>query len=372
MKTFHIILSFSFLTLIACTKKTEGNHPALHINIKAEMDVSVFDLFEKIEIIPLETSKESLINDVNQVAYFDNRFFVFDHRAMRLLIFDTKGKHLGDVGKLGDGPGEYFNIGDFAIDKHRNIISILSNIGSINNYDLNGAFIDNYQTNNTPGVYHKFLPSSDNDFVLWNNLTQTLSLYSYKTNSLTKTLYQEESDIEFSGDVLYEFDNEIYFTRSMSNEVYKLNKAQDLELAYKWDLGIKNIDLTKLNLPKDIGDRSMRISKMFQDSEIPYILTSQDQNNNCYYVKVRFNMEDHLNVFHFKKQKKHLVFKTFKEDLFFFPLYWTDESVIGLVNVDNRFAVNKSILNEENAMKLDALTEMSNPSLVKYYFRTDL
>ncbi|MBN2259670.1 MAG: 6-bladed beta-propeller [Clostridiales bacterium] len=372
MKISPIILIFPFLMLIACTKKNESNSHSIHVNIKEEAKVSVFDLFEKVEIIPLETSKKSLINDIYQVVFFDNRFFVLDYRAMRLLTFDNRGKYLGDVGKMGDGPGEFFNIGDFVIDKQKNIVSILTNTGSVYNYDINGRFIDNYRINSTDVAFHSFYPDGNDNLVLWNSITQKLSLYSNKSNIFIKTLYEEESDYEFSASVLYEFNNILYFTRSMSNEVYKLNKNEDLELSYRWDFGINNIDLTKLNLPKDLADKNMKIVKMFQDSEIPYILTGQNQNSICYYVKVRFNMEDHVNVFHFKKQNKQLVFKTFKEGLHFIPLYWTDEFVIGLGNISNSIAVNKSILNEENSKKFDSLTEISNPCLVKYHFRTDL
>jgi hypothetical protein len=372
MKTYQIFFFILLFTLNSCKQRKENNSNSILVNVKLESKVSIFDLFERIEIIPLETTKNSLINYVNQVDFFEGRFYVFDRKAMRILIFDSNGKHLGDVGKTGNGPGEYFNIGNFVINKHKNVVEILTNTGTIHSYDFKGVFIDKHQIVFDNPIFHSFYPINKDEYLMWNSNSQTLYMYSTVNERLTKNLYEEKKDKEFSASVIYKFQEELYFTRSMSNEVYKLSQNGDLEESYKWDFGIKNIDLTKCNLPSEFGERDRRINKMFQDSEISYIITGQLQNSICYYAKLRFNMEDYVNVFYLKKETKQLVFNSFLEGLHFSPLYWTDDFVIGLANVNGNMAVSNLILDEENATMLSYLNEESNPCLVKYYFRSGL
>jgi hypothetical protein len=229
--------------------------------------------------------------------------------------------------------------------------------------------LEKHRLNGDNLIFHNFYPANSQEYLLWDSLTQKLFIYSTESNEIIKTLYEEGKHKDFYAPVFYAYNNELFFTRSMSNEVYKLNKNGTLDVSHRWDFGIKNIDLTKYNLPSDPSEKNRRINQMFEDSVIPYIVTNQFQNSIYHYAKIYFSWEESVNVFYSKKQGKQLVFNTFKEGLHFLPLYWTEDYVIGLGSANEKTAVNKSILNAENAKKFSSLNEESNPCLVKYYFR---
>ena len=56
-----VLYVFLIAILFACRREQEVDYPVLSVDIKNMNDPSVFDIFEKIEIIPLETTDNSLI-----------------------------------------------------------------------------------------------------------------------------------------------------------------------------------------------------------------------------------------------------------------------------------------------------------------------
>src|SRR5690606_790590 len=59
-------------------------------------------VFDEINFIPLETTKESIFGDIGQLEVTENLFIVFDHDTKCILIFDRKGKYKTkiDMGKV--------------------------------------------------------------------------------------------------------------------------------------------------------------------------------------------------------------------------------------------------------------------------------
>jgi len=79
-----------------------------------------------------------------------------------------------------------------------------------------------------------------------------------------------------------------------------------------------------------------------------------------------------LNVLHNKKLKKSYVFEKTKENARFFPIYWTEDYVIGKKletdkNLDG--CLPDEILDEKSRAIKKGITEFDNTILIKYYFR---
>lgn len=66
-------------------------------------------------VIPLETTKESLIGDIYKAMVVRDTIFIMDFRNQRLLAFNMNGKFLGQIGVRGRGPREYLEVRDFDI-----------------------------------------------------------------------------------------------------------------------------------------------------------------------------------------------------------------------------------------------------------------
>lgn len=89
--------------------------------------------------IKLETTSDNIIGTVNQVEIIDKRIFILDNSfGKKLLAFDTEGQFLHQIGKPGNGPGEYIYPIKFFINKNdQKIILVDGRRNRFNYYDLN-------------------------------------------------------------------------------------------------------------------------------------------------------------------------------------------------------------------------------------------
>lgn len=224
MKIKLISLTVTILLLISCHKEVENKHPVLSVDISKRDQVSVFDVFEKVELIPLETSRNSLINYISKLVWFKDHYYVFDREAMSILKFDSRGNYIGRIGRMGQGPGEYFNIAEFCIDKNQDTLFILTNLGSIYKYSLEGDFVKNYKLEGDKPFFHDFHIIDSDTLLFWRrDKNEQLHLYSTKARSFIKHLYNKGEEHNFAANVFYEYDGDVFFTRSLSDKVYKLN-----------------------------------------------------------------------------------------------------------------------------------------------------
>lgn len=67
-------------------------------------------------VVPLETTKESLLGDTRKVMIRDDKIYIHDRKRHRINIFSINGKYLGHLSRQGRGPGEYLKLTDFDID----------------------------------------------------------------------------------------------------------------------------------------------------------------------------------------------------------------------------------------------------------------
>ncbi len=296
--------------------------------------------------------------------------YIFDRKAMSILKFDNLGRYSGQIGRIGQGPGEYFNIANFCIDKSQKNIVILTNLGSIYNYSLDGDFIDNYKLAGDKVVFQDFKIINSDTLLFWRpDNNEQLHLYSTKARSFIKHLHNKGEEHNFAANVFYEYDRDVFFTRSLSDKVYKLNENCDLVVSHRWDFGVKNIDLSKYDLPASISESGRKLWEMYVNSEFPYVIVNQKQNKKYHYSRVYFNNEDNVHVFYDKISNKSRVIEEFAEGLRFFPLYWSNDYVVGISEAHEKTAINKDILDEENAQIFLSIKELDNPCLVKYYFK---
>lgn len=103
--------------LLSCSnsKSTEG---LLTIEIPDTIDpqLSLTDISSSIQVIQLETNDKSLLNFIQDVKQNDGKLYVVD-LAGRILVFDIQGRFLYQLGKQGNGPGEYSYVSSFSVDE---------------------------------------------------------------------------------------------------------------------------------------------------------------------------------------------------------------------------------------------------------------
>jgi hypothetical protein len=119
MKKFSIIL-IVLLFVYSCTRKEEKviipkNLPTYHIKVDANSFFNWDKYINKVDIIPLETTNNSLVGFLNKGIVRDSNIFILDYKLHSLLNFDLSGNFLGKIGKRGQGPNEYLEIRDFTV-----------------------------------------------------------------------------------------------------------------------------------------------------------------------------------------------------------------------------------------------------------------
>lgn len=136
-------LAISLLTtflFFSCNSAAPSGPERLHLANAIDSDESrdFNGLVEVESIIPLETSDTVLLTDIRKIIHSNNLLFILDTDT-RLWLFDMQGNFIRKIGQEGQGPGEYPELADFAIDTQRSEVYINS-VLKIVLYDFEGNY----------------------------------------------------------------------------------------------------------------------------------------------------------------------------------------------------------------------------------------
>lgn len=149
MSTFKFITYFLVAMALSSCSNQEKNIPAeeeelLSFDVSTldnkEYEIKLSDLMESVEIVQLDTVQEAFTK-IFRVAVSDN-YFSIHHVNYPVKLYSRKsGKFWGNIGRIGNGPGEYFQIWNVAIEEADNRIYLVNQgRNHIYSYDLNGNF----------------------------------------------------------------------------------------------------------------------------------------------------------------------------------------------------------------------------------------
>ncbi len=122
---FNVLFTLVLLALFSCQN---DSHKDFIIDLEKAIDVSsskdsLSSLIESYRIVQLETSPDCLIGRINKVVKVNSLFFI-KTSGEKLLLFDSEGNYLRKIGMKGNGPGEYVQISDFAVNENGSIVAI--------------------------------------------------------------------------------------------------------------------------------------------------------------------------------------------------------------------------------------------------------
>ncbi len=220
LNTFWRIPVCLLLFLISCNRDlaTEGC-----FDLSTNTNTSLFDVFDEIDAIQLETNDDSYLRSAGAVRVFESKFFVCDFH--RVLCFSDEGKFLFQVSRQGRGQGEYHNLTDIAIDKHNSRLVLLDALfQKVHFFDLDGTFQKTAQIESeAPLGLNRVIPMGES-LLLFIGLNQMdFILYCLDENAI----------LERFGGVLfcppfflprnnaYLFENNAFVLPSFENTVYK-------------------------------------------------------------------------------------------------------------------------------------------------------
>ncbi|MBS1659634.1 MAG: 6-bladed beta-propeller [Bacteroidetes bacterium] len=215
---------------------------------------SLASLIDSLKIVDLETTDNSIISDpafVKRVIYKDDKFFVFDQRYFSIKVFNSQGKYLYDIGKLGVDRGQSLHMEDIELDFHHNLLMVLSNRPTkILQFTLDGHLV---KEDKLDFFASSFAFPSDNSRVFYVNqnktelsgkknilLTDSNDVIKCKMFDFPKNIFS----VSNASGGLYSTGQGIYFNPIFSDTFYRI--VEDTAKAvFKIDYGSRNIPAGK-------------------------------------------------------------------------------------------------------------------------------
>jgi hypothetical protein len=343
--------------------------------------ISIYDLFSKIEVIPLETTDYSLLSfptgSPDEVRMNNGKYYFWDRMLQTVKVFDPDGKFIRNIGRRGQGPEEFVTLDDFNINRFTNNIELLSASGYyINIFDPTGdVFLERINLPRNMPITHSFHHLTPDIYVFFHKSGERkMFFYSKENNRVTQNNYSfpewlRSTALSNSMNPFYVYNDSLFFQEKYNGDVFSISQETfKLIPRYCWDFGRYNFDLN--SIPKN-QDRmyylSLRAGNLSMRGAVQFL------------VRVE-NSEYYITRFMFKNRNKHLVFNKSTRDYLLFerfteggplPISWIDEeSAYAFVAPPFlHLAIDPSMLNDENRRILQSVGEEDNPVVIKYTFK---
>jgi hypothetical protein len=374
MKSIYITLFTALFLCFACKQEKVFEGTTLSVDIDRRDKVSLFDLFHRVELIPLETTDESLIKEIRKVICANENCYVLDYKQQILFCFDGSGKFVRQISKRGEGPEEFLNIRDFSINESAQTIEILSPTGAYRySYDYAGKLLDKYILKGKIPHYQCFIDVSDSLSLYWsltsNETTPQVYVYSKEKKAFIDEFYRDKPILNtMAQSVFFKFAGKSFYYKPFYSEVYAFDENR-LTVDYKWDFGAKTMSIQTYDIPE--GDDQFKLIEPLQNGSIPYFFNEQMQTDLYYYTRIVSRLKTTTHIFYDKRNHAVRVFDRFEENVLFNPVFWCNDYVLGFsspfYSIDR--LVTADILDEAGRQHLQNLTEDDNPCLIKYYFK---
>jgi hypothetical protein len=247
-KIIFVLFSVLFVVYFSC--KRNSKNPAddsniksirLHSEEKVFMDTAYFETGRWVQ---LETNENSLIREINKIMFDDDRFFIFDRSLHCIFIFNSDGKYINNIRKLGNAPGEYTQLMTACLDTTDKQLILCSDAPyKFLFFDYSGNFIKEQRINNLC----REIVCNGNKIYTTNLVPNSTNNYCYLYETDKKT-YTEKclfcipdlplSNVYTNGNYLTN-NQAINFTNRFDNIIYSMENGT-VKAKYKIDFGKRN------------------------------------------------------------------------------------------------------------------------------------
>lgn len=366
----HAICLLTIAILFSCSNR---NKPADRLSISIDLNrkdvVSIYDIFDSIRVIPLETKEESLIKNISKVVVADSLYYIFDSSLSRVFLFRKDGTYISKTDRRGGGPEEYIGLSDIVFQSENNHLLLLAPQNrALHIYNHQLQFQKSIKLPLINGAYSRMISLNADTLAFWtSDYHNRLKLYSLHSNQITSELFPEDEVFlnKFSP-TMFPYKN--LLTRSSSNTIYTISSNGKLDTAYEWDFGKYNNQKMTLELTtENIAHLSQ---KVFSSEIVNYIFQMNGGNDTYHYARI-YRKNKGINIFYHKEEGDYFIFENFSEGATIHPVYWTNAYIVGTLDEDEKTEriLPENILTEKNKEIINNLNEFDNPVLIMYYFK---
>lgn len=367
----------------SCQPSTDTSDcPVLKVDLR-ESTPSIKELFSRIEVVPLEDHNDNcLVMRLTKVLPYKDKIYVMDRKIPACYVFDKDGNFLYPIGKVGNGPGEYYQIEDCAINEAKQEFMLLDCNGIWFVYDLSGKFLRK-QIVPDGDACQAVAFTEDGYIAHW--------IYTFKDREAIR-LFNEDGEyvkgywhqpFQFNFMInkpFYHYDGKVYFSTGCFPEVYELS-GDTLQVAYRWDFGDTGINpelIKKIGNASESGNHDgwEQVREYMENGSWTFLQRNQYQTNQFYYVRLMSIKNGKIlesnvvynNVLYHKASGRSFVFSKLKEGLTVSAEAMTDDYMLSVLHPED-FGLMKDLLSPEEYAKVARLDEESNPCLLRLYFK---
>ena len=371
-----IVIIGGMLLMTSCNQQIINRDSTVcKIDLKKTISPSFYDYFSRVEIIPLETSENSLIKYVGERIYHDSKYYILDTSQKKILVFDENGNFLYDINKHGNGPGEYTELYSFYFNPFTGDLDLLSPMGGILRYDSLGQnFKEKIPLPLTVPAVHQFIALDKDTYLLFSDSREgnKMVVYDIVQRKIISELYDLPKFILFNTfyhhtySPFYVCDGEVHFVQSYNGDVFTFER-NSLIPKYHWDFGEQNFEIS------DLKDEPMEYYFKYArtvGAKYANIFVSYGENSRYYITDFAFDNK-YWTLIYDKQSKEPVVFNAFKEGHECIPSF-VDESGVYFIGTDPNYGrniLNAEELDADTRKVFDSIKDDDNPVVVKYVFK---
>ena len=379
MRSTHSLLYRGAICLIFCTTCCTNINSSLrtvHVPISLKSSASFFDLFTKVDIIPLDDDclvSNGLYSDPTYWTMDNECFYILDDTKYNIVVFNQKGRFVASYPKRGNGHGEYSLAYGIYTNEMSDVLSVLDPRGKIYHYSIKDSlsFINATNLSGTLAAHSLFLSPQDTIILSFTD-DEHLKLYNadHIVNLDAPNSFRL-SNHYFAPQPFFCNRDSIFCYDGETGTIYSIETSPPVvHPIYSWDFGrhtfrIKN---RNFNTPKEFRKY---IESGANDTVFPFL--NMIYIEDTIFADVVFHNKEHTLVYNIDTGKS-FFFSEMKEGVRFKTSISKKDTLYTLIEPTHlQEFVNEKILDNENKRIMTRLQSSghSNPVILKYTRRTN-
>lgn len=334
--------------------------------------------FDSIQLIPLETNRESVFSGCSKLMITENYYYIWDRGQSAILVFDRSGRfQYSTLGFRGRGPGEYLGIIDFDINPFTGNLEILEPFSRIAVYTPDGSFLEYHRLDPELQRLGRFKVLSEDVYVFEAGVNSyqgnTLLFHSNSLGkAIKKTLVLPSQLIGFSGydpyNTFTRFNGDLYVSLNYLNQLLKICPNELLPVS------VCSISFSEKTFkPEDVPESTTREERLNYMDDNPgrfaFVTSVFDTQNyiwvcfifNGDYSYTRYNKRDNSLITTWQEVGKQLQLPP--------PHSWDEKSLYFVSDASwLPLLVDPEMLDKNSLDVFNRITEDDNPVIIRYSF----